>query len=63
MATFILSFAVFSLALCGLSVGLLAGRGGIRGTCGGLNKPDGQGCGACGRSPSDASECPRRGSA
>ena len=37
-----LSFAVFALSLGGLSVGLLAGRGGIRGTCGGLNSPDGQ---------------------
>ncbi len=52
---YVLSFAVFGLALAGLSVGLMAGRGGIRGTCGGLNNPDG--CGACGR---PANDCPRR---
>lgn len=62
MAIYLLSFAVFALVLGGLSVGLLAGRGGIRGTCGGLNNPDGEGCGACGRSASEASECPRKGS-
>lgn len=44
---YVLSFAVFALALTGLSFGVLAGRDGIRGTCGGLNDPDG--CGACGR--------------
>jgi len=61
MLTYILSFAVFALVLSGLSVGLLAGRDGIRGTCGGLNNPDGQGCGACGREADSKSECPRRG--
>jgi hypothetical protein len=55
---YVLSFVVFGLALAGLSVGLLAGRGGIRGTCGGLNNPDG--CGACGRSADSAAPCPRR---
>jgi hypothetical protein len=59
MIEFALSFVVFALAVAGLSFGLLCGRGGIVGTCGGLNNPDGQGCGACGRSPSNASECPR----
>jgi len=58
--TYLLSFAMFSLALFGLSVGLVAGRGGIRGTCGGLNSPKGGGCGACGRSETDPRECPRR---
>jgi hypothetical protein len=60
MAVYVLSFAVFALALIGLSVGVLAGRDGIRGTCGGLNNPDGQGCGACGRSAGGASHCPRK---
>ena len=55
---YILSFIVFGLALTGLGVGLLTGRGGIRGTCGGLNNPGG--CGACGRS---AEGCPRKRSA
>ena len=60
MMTYLLSFIVFALASLGLSVGLLAGRGGIRGTCGGLNNPDGQGCGACGGSASSVRECPRK---
>ncbi|MGB5266762.1 MAG: hypothetical protein WBN30_09260 [Polyangiales bacterium] len=58
---YVLSFVVFALALSGLSVGVLAGRSGIRGTCGGLNNPDGTGCGACGRAAS--AECPRKQSA
>ena len=60
MLVYILSFAVFALALSGLSIGVLAGRGGIRGTCGGLNNPDGQGCGACGRSAASSADCPRK---
>ena len=56
MTVYFLSFVVFALALSGLSIGVLAGRGGIRGTCGGLNNPDGQGCGACGRSAADPSD-------
>lgn len=55
---YVFSFTVFALALVGLSIGALAGRGGIRGTCGGLNNPDGTGCGACGRAASG--ECPRK---
>jgi hypothetical protein len=60
MAVYVLSFVVFALALSGLSVGLLAGRTGIRGTCGGLNNPDGQGCGACGRTADTDGDCPRK---
>ena len=60
MLVYVLSFAAFALALTGLSIGLLAGRGGIRGTCGGLNNPDGEGCGACGRSAARSADCPRR---
>jgi hypothetical protein len=60
MIVYVLSFAVFVLVLSGLSVGLIAGRGGIRGTCGGLNDPDGHGCGACGRSASSPTKCPRK---
>jgi hypothetical protein len=48
---YLLSFIVFSLCLAGLSVGVLAGRGGIRGSCGGLNDPNG--CGVCGRATGD----------
>jgi hypothetical protein len=53
-----LSFVFFALALTGLSIGVLAGREGIRGSCGGLNNPDGSGCGVCGRAASG--ECPRK---
>jgi hypothetical protein len=60
VAIYVLSFVVFTLALSGLSVGLFAGRGGIRGSCGGLNNPDGGGCGACGRSANGPSDCPRK---
>lgn len=58
MAEYILSFMVFALVFGGLSIGLIAGRGGIRGTCGGLNNPDGTGCGACGRAA--RGECTRK---
>ena len=60
MLLYLISFAIFVLVLTGLSIGLLAGRDGIRGSCGGLNNPDGQGCGACGRSGIERSECPRK---
>lgn len=59
MLVYLLSFTVFTLALTGLSIGIVAGRGGIRGTCGGLNNPDGTGCGACGRAAKG--ECRRQG--
>ncbi|MGB5283228.1 MAG: hypothetical protein WCB63_08500 [Polyangiales bacterium] len=55
---YLFSFMVFALALTGLSVGVLAGRGAIRGSCGGLNNPDGTGCGTCGRAASG--QCPRK---
>jgi hypothetical protein len=58
MIVYALSFGVFVLALAGLSVGVLAGRGGIRGTCGGLNNPEG--CGACGRTAEAQGPCPKR---
>lgn len=61
MLVYLLSFVVFVLALGGLSVGVLTGRGGIRGTCGGLNNPGG--CGACGRTADSEGDCPRRRSA
>ena len=57
MLVYVISFAAFALALGGLGVGLMMGRDGIRGTCGGLNSPEG--CGACGRRAGEARECPR----
>lgn len=53
MLVYLLSFVAFAVALAGLGVGLIAGRGGIRGTCGGLNNSGG--CGACGRGAGDGS--------
>ena len=58
MLVYLLSFVGFALALGGLSIGIPIGREGIRGTCGGLNHPDG--CGACGRSAQSPADCPRR---
>ena len=60
MEVFLLSFTIVSLALLGLSVSVLAGRGGIRGSCGGLNNPNGaQGCAMCGRG-SENETCQRK---
>jgi hypothetical protein len=58
MLVYVLSFIGFALALGGLGIGLMTGRGAIRGTCGGLNNPEG--CGACGRKSRGQSACPRR---
>ncbi len=41
MEIYLLSFVVFALAFAGLAVGLVTGRGVIRGSCGGLNRRDG----------------------
>lgn len=51
MEIYLLSFMVFSLAFGGLALGVIAGRGGIRGSCGGLNRGAGSGsdCEFCGR--------------
>ena len=35
MIEFVVGFGVFVLALCGLALGALAGRGPLRGSCGG----------------------------
>ena len=35
MIEFVIAFAVFVLALCGLALGALAGRGPLKGSCGG----------------------------
>ena len=59
MTVFAASFGVFTLALLGLGLGRLAGRAGIRGSCGGLNQSGG--CGTCGRGKDDLpADCPRR---
>lgn len=50
MEIYLLSFVVFSAAFGGLALGVIAGRGGIRGSCGGLNRGAGLGsdCEICG---------------
>ena len=42
--TLLLSFLVIALAVAAMSIGIIAGRGPIRGSCGGLN---GGGCELC----------------
>lgn len=38
MIEILLSFVIFLLVILGMSIGLMRGRGGIEGSCGGLNK-------------------------
>jgi len=47
METFILTVLVVLLAIVGLAVGTLLGRGPIKGSCGGLACLKGIDCGAC----------------
>jgi len=62
MIEFLFALIVFSLAFAGLAVGVLNGRGGVTGSCGGLNQIPGlsSDCGgACrrgGSCPNDSRE-------
>ena len=49
MNTFFVTFAVFIFMGLALSLGVISGRQGIKGSCGGLNKIPGleNSCGAC----------------
>lgn len=47
METILLAVLVVGLAVLGLSVGVLAGREPIKGSCGGLNCIKGADCAAC----------------
>lgn len=47
METLLLALITTLLAIGGLAVGLLAGRGPIKGTCGSVNCKTGIACGAC----------------
>lgn len=47
METFILAFAIILLAICGLAVGVMAGRAPIQGSCGGLACLKNVDCGVC----------------
>lgn len=49
MTTLILSFVMVSLAVTGLSIGVILGRKPIQGSCGGLNNfSEGSDCELCG---------------
>ena len=64
MTTFLLAFAVFLLALLGLSLGTILNKRPIQGSCGGLNQIGGvaSDCGGACRSGGKAPghRCPRR---
>jgi len=47
MATFLLAFGVVVLACVGLSLGVILGRGPIKGSCGGFACVPGADCAAC----------------
>lgn len=53
VATFFIAFLVFALVIAGMSIGVLAGRGRIQGSCGGLNQLPGieSDCGGACRRP------------
>ena len=57
MTTFLIAFLVFGVVIAGMSIGVMAGRGRIEGSCGGLNRIDGveSDCGGACRRP-----CERR---
>ncbi|MBT8136161.1 MAG: hypothetical protein KJO54_04000 [Gammaproteobacteria bacterium] len=61
MWIFLFSFLLFAAAMAGLAVGMLAGRGPLRGSCGGLNLADGTriDCGYCKRTGRPRPGCPR----
>lgn len=49
MQTFIIAFVVIAIAVLGMAVGVLFGRHGIKGSCGGINTIQGleSSCPAC----------------
>ena len=55
MVVFVISFIVIVLAILGMAVGALAGRGPLRGSCGGIANGDCKktACGLC-EHPADA---------
>lgn len=53
MATFLVTFAVFSLAIAGLGVGWLLQSRELKGSCGGISALDGEPCPVCGGEPTD----------
>ncbi len=55
-----LSFLVFLIAMTGMAAGVIAGRSALRGSCGGINLPDGTRIGGCGNCTKRSKPCPRR---
>lgn len=49
MQTFLFTFCLMALSIAGLAVGLLFGRGPVKGSCGGLACVEGADCAGCGR--------------
>jgi hypothetical protein len=47
METIFLALVISGLSIAGLAVGVIAGRGPIKGSCGGLACQKGLNCGAC----------------
>ena len=57
METFLLTFIILAIAICGLAVGVIAGRPPIKGSCGGLACRKGFGCRGCaGRTAGEGAE-------
>jgi hypothetical protein len=56
MSLFIASFIVVALAVAGMAIGVINGRRGIQGSCGGPDARDGN-CAGCGRA---VRRCPVR---
>ena len=56
MATFLVTFTVFSLAALGLGVGYLFQNRELKGSCGGLQAMNGEPCPVCGGQPKDCDQ-------
>ncbi|MEX0902605.1 MAG: ApbE family protein [Pseudohongiellaceae bacterium] len=54
MSTLFFTIAIFFIVLLAMSVGVMAGRKPIQGSCGGLEKAGAGSCGLCG---DDTSKC------
>ena len=51
MSTLLFTLGFFLLMALGMAVGLLAGRGPIKGSCGGISAMSGEDCPICGGNP------------
>jgi uncharacterized protein len=61
MTTLLFTLGFFLLMALGMAVGLLAGRGPIKGSCGGIGTMSGEDCPMCGGNPAqcDANDAVR----